>query len=592
MAVHGADVAVHCHVSTVKCHVSTVTVNDGFQEEEEEEDDDDDDDNDDEDDDDSSTSTQLSSQNRVDYCESMQSVLTSKRSRGIGAKLREAKRATKAWVTAENLKHGESVENLEKRISSIDKELLRVQSGSREESALKVEAQNLNTKLWNRYRRDEREWLQKSRVRWFKEGDKNTRFFHLSASLRSNMNFIRCITVGNHIIRDQVEISKAFEEHFNVSFNDSKTIPVKNFPGEFNQLSQESGYSRNSVELWKPILKKFHDRLEGWKGRLLSFGGRLTLLRSVFNNLPVYFMSLIQIPAGVADSLNKIMANFLWGLDSRRAIHWVKWEHVCRPKDHGGLGIFNVLLRNRSLLNKRICRFGSENGAFWRNVIDAKYGFDSLSLMPKQLSDRKASWLWRGIAKPLSNSNDLFSSGIRFKLGDGSRIEFWEDFLTEVRTLREAFPRIFNLSVKKSGKVGQFGHKESDKWVWSIATRRELFDWERRMWEEFMNVIERAASNTGREDKLVWINARDGDYSTNVYCLKASTLDAEPDKIWNVVWSGLVPPKVEGFLWKALLGRVLTLVELAKRGIFSTCSVIVKLFGGCGRDGQRCGISI
>ncbi|KAL4308799.1 hypothetical protein GQ457_01G003850 [Hibiscus cannabinus] len=384
------------------------------------------------------------------YCESMQSVLTSKRSRGIGAKLREAKRATKAWVTAENLKDGESVENLEKRISSIDKELLRVQSGSREESALKVEAQNLNTKLWNRYRRDEREWLQKSRVRWFKEGDKNTRFFHLSASLRSNMNFIRCITVGNHIIRDQVEISKAFEEHFNVSFNDSKTIPVKNFPGEFNQLSQESG---------------------------------------------------------VADSLNKIMANFLWGSDSRRAIHWVKWEHVCRPKDHGGLGIFNVLLRNRSLLNKRIWRFGSEHGAFWRNVIDAKYGFDSLSLMPKQLSDRKASWLWRGIAKPLSNSNDLFSSGIRFKLGDGSRIEFWEDFWTEVRTLKEAFPRIFNLSVKKSGKVGQFGHKESDKWVWSIATRRELFDWERRMWEEFMNVIERAASNTGRGDKLVWINA-------------------------------------------------------------------------------------
>ncbi|KAL4282828.1 hypothetical protein GQ457_16G022450 [Hibiscus cannabinus] len=376
---------------------------------------------------------------------------------------------------------------------------------------------------------------------------------------------------------------------FGINVEDSKTSEWAQFVGCTSEslpteyLGMPLGYSRNSVELWKPILKKFHDRLEGWKGRLLSFGGRLTLLRSVFNNLPVYFMSLIQIPAGVADSLNKIMANFLWGLDSRRAIHWVKWEHVCRPKDHGGLGIFNVLLRNRSLLNKRICRFGSENGAFWRNVIDAKYGFDSLSLMPKQLSDRKASWLWRGIAKPLSNSNDLFSSGIRFKLGDGSRIEFWEDFFTEVRTLREAFPRIFNLSVKKSGKVGQFGHKESDKWVWSIATRRELFDWERRMWEEFMNVIERAASNTGREDKLVWINARDGDYSTNVYCLKASTLDAEPDKIWNVVWSGLVPPKVEGFLWKALLGRVLTLVELAKRGIFRSSSYLCAL---CSRESE------
>ncbi|KAK8479917.1 hypothetical protein V6N11_034052 [Hibiscus sabdariffa] len=87
-------------------------------------------------------------------------VLTSKRSKGIGVKLREAKMVAKDWVAIENSKDVESVENLERRISSIEHELTIVQPGSSEESTLKVEAQTLSTQLWNMYRRDEREWLQ------------------------------------------------------------------------------------------------------------------------------------------------------------------------------------------------------------------------------------------------------------------------------------------------------------------------------------------------------------------------------------------------------------------------------------------------
>ncbi|GJZ64422.1 hypothetical protein Tco_0620843, partial [Tanacetum coccineum] len=32
---------------------------------------------------------------------------------------------------------------------------------------------------------------------------------------------------------------------------------------------------------WKPIIDKFHNKLTSWKARTLSYGGRLTLLKSV-----------------------------------------------------------------------------------------------------------------------------------------------------------------------------------------------------------------------------------------------------------------------------------------------------------------------
>lgn len=50
---------------------------------------------------------------------------------------------------------------------------------------------------------------------------------------------------------------------------------------------------------WHWLVSKVHNRIHVWSSRCLSLGGRLTLLTSVLQGLPVYWFSLFLVPAGV-----------------------------------------------------------------------------------------------------------------------------------------------------------------------------------------------------------------------------------------------------------------------------------------------------
>jgi hypothetical protein len=45
----------------------------------------------------------------------------------------------------------------------------------------------------------------------------------------------------------------------------------------------------------------------------LSNGGKITLIKSTLSNLPMYFMSLFSFPTSVANHIEKLQHDFLWG---------------------------------------------------------------------------------------------------------------------------------------------------------------------------------------------------------------------------------------------------------------------------------------
>jgi len=63
------------------------------------------------------------------------------------------------------------------------------------------------------------------------------------------------------------------------------------------------GVSLRRSQTWKPIVHKLSCKLASWKQRYLSFRGRICLINSVLNSLPLYFLSFYRIPALIASKI-------------------------------------------------------------------------------------------------------------------------------------------------------------------------------------------------------------------------------------------------------------------------------------------------
>ncbi|GMI75505.1 hypothetical protein like AT4G29090 [Hibiscus trionum] len=267
---------------------------------------------------------------------------------------------------------------------------------------------------------------------------------------------------------------------------------------------------------------------------------------------------MFQMPMCVEETLNSLIFKFIWGPNASRPIRWVKWGNLIKPKEAGGLGLVDLRVKNRALLNKWLWRFSTDKECLWRKVIVAKYKLEDHCLIPNRLPEKAGSWVWKNITTPLQSSNDRFTSNLRWALGDGSSIRFWIDYWTEVSSLKVAFPMIFKLALKSSGVVCEFVVKTNNSWTWNIELRRDLFEWEKAVWEDFLRILNRADTRTLDTDKLRWCGSPCGIYKTKDYCSLASFEDVHVDKFWNLIWVNLAPPKVEMFIWRAVLNRIPT----------------------------------
>ena len=73
------------------------------------------------------------------------------------------------------------------------------------------------------------------------------------------------------------------------------------------------GANPRRIKTWNPIVDRFKKKLALWKRNHISIGGRISLIKSALSNLPIYFMSLFKMPITVAQELEKIQSQFLWG---------------------------------------------------------------------------------------------------------------------------------------------------------------------------------------------------------------------------------------------------------------------------------------
>nr|GEX81273.1 reverse transcriptase domain, reverse transcriptase zinc-binding domain protein [Tanacetum cinerariifolium] len=100
------------------------------------------------------------------------------------------------------------------------------------------------------------------------------------------------------------------------------------------------GRNLRKVEAWSEVIDRFSKRLATWKSKLLSIGGRLTLVKSVLGSLPLYYLSIFRAPKSVFSCLETITKRFFWGFkENEQKMIWVRWQTVLSDKKDGGLGV-------------------------------------------------------------------------------------------------------------------------------------------------------------------------------------------------------------------------------------------------------------
>jgi hypothetical protein len=175
----------------------------------------------------------------------------------------------------------------------------------------------------------------------------------------------------------------------------------------------------------------------------LSKGGRVTLIKSTLSSIPTYLLSLFPMPASVANRLEKLQRDFLWGgIGNEKRFHLIRWDKVFLPLQNGGLAIKNLRLFNQALLGKWIWRFGTEQDFLWRKVIEAKYGCARGDWISNPVNSLYGVSLWKTISKDWPS----FKQFISFDVGDGSGVSFWHDVWCGDRTLKEMYPALFAIA--------------------------------------------------------------------------------------------------------------------------------------------------
>lgn len=302
---------------------------------------------------------------------------------------------------------------------------------------------------------------------------------------------------------------------------------------------------------WQEIKNRIEKKLGGWKGKLLTAGGRLVLINSVLSSLPMFMLSFFEIPKGVLEKIDCYRSRFYWQNDQhKKKYRLAKWTVMCQPKIQGGLGIPNLEIQNKCLLSKWLFKLLNEDG-LWQELIRNKYLKEKpLGCCQKRATD---SHFWKG----LMSIKDTFLGLGSFKIKDGSQTRFWCDTWLGNKPLKDRFPSLFNIVRRKNDSVA----KVLSSSPLNISFRRNLVGANLSRWNRVLASIQEVLLQDGG-DSFVWSLQASGNFTVkSMY----AALISNGIRVSQDIWQIKVPSKIKIFLWYLKKGVILTKDNLARR---------------------------
>ena len=189
----------------------------------------------------------------------------------IWDKLRELKTVIKKWYQQKGAGDSFKISNLEEDIDREEKCLLE----NRDNGSIRESLAKKKEKLWAVYREEERFWLQKSRLKWLQEGDRNTKFFHLTASSRRYGNYIDKLVVQGNSIDNPRDIREAITKFFDLHFNKTQAVQIQDWNCNLRSLKENSPdlleRPFSEKEVWSVISNSDGNKAPGPDGYNMHF---------------------------------------------------------------------------------------------------------------------------------------------------------------------------------------------------------------------------------------------------------------------------------------------------------------------------------
>ncbi|KAK1394833.1 hypothetical protein POM88_013889 [Heracleum sosnowskyi] len=273
------------------------------------------------------------------------------------------------------------------------------------------------------------------------------------------------------------------------------------------------GVSHKKKVFWKPLIQKMDQKLASWKAQSLNEAGRLTLLKSVVESLPVYWLSIFKLPKGISKHMERLRRDFYWshykttGSQNKKKMHLVAWEKICSPKKAGGLGLVSFETKNMALLSKWCSKWRLDRDRSWNKWMRYKYLCPKSSNVESFPEGSKKSDFIVSLADIQVNSplrNDLSPKNFSWKLNNGYLVLFWEDTWFQGRALKDSFKSLYRISALKEVEVRIFYD------LWECYEHQSEVFWTRNLRNceledmESLNKILENVRLSNSSDKLLW----------------------------------------------------------------------------------------
>ncbi|KAL0909402.1 hypothetical protein M5K25_020266 [Dendrobium thyrsiflorum] len=300
--------------------------------------------------------------------------------------------------------------------------------------------------------------------------------------------------------------------------------------------------------LFDDLISAISKKLLSWDSSFLSFGGRLTLIKSVLCSLPVFSFQTLKPTFSVCNRIEKLINKFFWrGMAVNSKILWSSWSNCCGVQSEGGLGCKSMMDLSMAFDYKLWFHFRA-NKSLWSKFMNQKYcGGKHPSL---GFSKPKDSKVWKRLC------NIKWSAEPHVKWGLGrAQIFFWQDQWLGSTSVDSMLNTISNANTKVEFFL------TGNEW-----NQRKLFD---TLPYNVAQDILKLPLDLETDDVIICDFAQNGNFNI-MDAWHEFRVKNNVNKFFNVIWHKSIPKTIAVFMWRLWNKFIPTDDILKKKGFTIT----------------------